>query len=126
MVTFDERAKTYQDEVEQSIAFAGVRHSYVTAHKVEHLLQISSRLVGPPSEQSMLDVGGGVGWTDALLVDRVGQLDGIDVSTESIERAAVANPRVRYKAFDGSVFPLPDASVDVAFAICVLHHVVPE
>jgi SAM-dependent methyltransferase len=126
MVTFNERADTYQNEVEQSIAFAGVSHADITAHKVEHLLRICARLIGPPSKQRILDVGCGVGLTDALLVDRVGELHGIDISPESIERARLANPAVRYTAFDGTVFPLPDASVDAAFAICVLHHVPPE
>ncbi len=74
----------------------------------------------------MLDVGCGVGVTDGLLVDRVGSLHGIDISPESVAEAAVANPTARYTAFDGSAFPLPDAGIDLAFAVCVLHHVTPE
>lgn len=126
MVTFDGRADAYQGQVEQSIAFARVSHTYVTAQKAEHLLRICARLIGPPSKQRMLDVGCGIGLTDSFLAERVGDLHGIDISAESIERATLANPRVRYTAFDGLRFPVADASVDIAFAICVLHHIPPE
>jgi SAM-dependent methyltransferase len=83
-------------------------------------------LVGPPADQRVLDVGCGVGVTDSLLAPHVGALHGIDVSAESVALAAAKNPSARYAAFDGTTFPLPDASVDLAFAICVLHHVAPD
>ena len=34
-----------------------------------------------------------------------------------------ANPTVRYQAYDGKTLPYDDASVDLAFAIRVMHHV---
>jgi SAM-dependent methyltransferase len=126
MVSFDEHAQTYRGSVERSIAFAKVDHMHVTARKVDHLFGLCTRLVGPPREQYLLDVGCGVGVTDSLLVGNVGRLDGIDTSAESVARAAELNPTAHYTSFDGAVFPLADASVDVAFAICVLHHVPPE
>jgi SAM-dependent methyltransferase len=51
---------------------------------------------GPAEQFSFLDVGCGVGLTDALLGDRVGTLYGVDAARDAI---------------------------DVAFAICRLHHV---
>jgi SAM-dependent methyltransferase len=126
MTAFDPHAQAYQQEVERSIAFAKVDHTEVTARKVEHLLALCNALVGPAAGQRVLDVGCGIGLTDSLLVDHVGSLQGIDVSEESVARAAETNPTARYTVFDGSTFPLADGSVDLAFAICVLHHVEPE
>jgi SAM-dependent methyltransferase len=126
MVSFDQHADAYRNEVERSIAFAKVDHEQVTERKVEHLLALCERLLGPSREQRLLDVGCGVGLTDSLLTGRVGSLHGIDLSPESVARAAATNPSASYTAFDGSTFPLPDESVDLAFAVCVLHHVPPE
>lgn len=126
MAAFDRHAESYRTDVAESIAFANVDHRLVTERKVEHLLELCTRLVGPPSAQRVLDVGCGVGVTDGLLVDRVGSLHGIDISPESIAEAAFANPAARYTAFDGTTFPVDDASVDLAFAVCVLHHIPPD
>jgi ubiquinone/menaquinone biosynthesis C-methylase UbiE len=123
MTAFDERASTYQSEVQRSIAFANVDHADVIARKVQHLLALCSIMLGPPRQQRVLDVGCGIGLTDALLVGQVRELHGIDISPESVERARASNPCVRYTSFDGRAFPLADASIDLAFAICVLHHV---
>jgi SAM-dependent methyltransferase len=126
MVSFDKHVDSYSDEVARSIAFANVDHLHVTTRKVEHLLAVCTGLLGSPREQRVLDVGCGVGLTDRLLVDQVGSLHGIDISADSVAEAARTNPAACYTAFDGSTFPLADASVDLAFAICVLHHVPPE
>jgi SAM-dependent methyltransferase len=37
-----------------------------------------------------------------------------------LERAAATNPRVRYELYDGHTLPFDDASVDLAFAVCVV------
>lgn len=124
--SFDAFASTYQAEVDQSIAFAGVDHEDMTARKAEHLIALCSRLLGPADEQRVLDVGCGVGVTDGFLHDRVGSLTGIDVSSESVAMAAAANPSATYRTFDGGAFPLEDETFDLAFAICVLHHVEPR
>ena len=124
-MSFDQHADSYQESVEASIAFAKVDHAFATECKARHLLSLCSRLLGPPSELRLLDVGCGVGLTDALLVDKIGRLHGIDVSVESVERAAATNRSAHYAGFSGDAFPLPDESVDLAFAICVLHHVEP-
>lgn len=125
MVSFDEHAEDYEDQIGRSIAFANLDHTQVTQRKVEHLLALTARLLGPPCEQRVLDVGCGIGLTDRLLVDEVESLHGIDTSAESVDRAAATNPSARYTPFDGATFPLADESVDLAFAICVLHHVAP-
>ncbi len=73
-----------------------------------------------------LDVGCGVGVTDAHLAGRFAELQGVDTSEEAIRRAAAANPGVLYRAYDGDRLPYEDETFDLAFAICVMHHVDPE
>jgi SAM-dependent methyltransferase len=74
----------------------------------------------------VLDVGCGVGTTDAHLTGRFASVHGVDISAASIGQAAAANPAVGYEVYDGARLPFDDASLDVAFAACVLHHVEPE
>jgi SAM-dependent methyltransferase len=84
-----------------------------------------TRRVGDPSQLTVLDVGCGVGVTDRYLVDRFAHVVGVDIFQGVLERATAANPLAEYKLYDGLTLPLADRSVDVAFAICVVHHVPP-
>ena len=56
----------------------------------------------------------------------MGALLGVDTSREAVERARSTDPSVWYSAYDGDRFPFEDTSVDLAFAICVFHHVPPR
>jgi SAM-dependent methyltransferase len=122
---FDAFADHYGDAVQRSIAFAGHDHEYFTRRKAEHLLDVVSRRLGQPAELRALDVGCGVGGTDAFLVDRFAGVEGVDTSEAAIRRAAEANSAVAYRAYDGRRLPYEDERFDVAFAICVVHHVQP-
>ena len=48
---------------------------------------------------------------------------GVDVSQRMVERAREANPSASYECYDGRRLPFEAGSFDLAFAICVLHHV---
>ncbi len=122
---FDRHASDYRESVERSVAFAGKDVDFYAERKAVHLLDLVRRHLGPPAGLRALDVGCGVGVTDALLVDEFAALEGIDVAGEAVKVAIERNPRASYRSYDGDRFPLGDASVDVAFAICVLHHVPP-
>ncbi len=122
---FDPIAATYSDTVEQSIAFAGTEHEFFTRRKVEHLLALCTDLVGDPRNATLLDVGCGIGLTDRLLHHRVGRLYGIDLAHEAVARAAASGSGTHYLSTGAPAIALRDASVDLAFAICVLHHVPP-
>ena len=123
MSEFDANADTYADEVQAAISFSGVEADLFTRRKAALLLDATARLLGDPAGLRFLDVGCGVGSTDAHLVDHVGSLEGVDLAAAAIEVARRENPGVSYEAYDGSALPQADASVDVAFAICVAHHV---
>jgi SAM-dependent methyltransferase len=124
--TFDAYADDYRDVVQRSIAFSGVEQELFTRRKTRHLLDVVRRRLGPPGEARALDVGCGVGLTDAYLVGRFGVLEGTDVSADAVRRAAEANPSVRYTLSEGDSLPYDDARFDLAFAFCVLHHVPPD
>ena len=73
-----------------------------------------------------LDVGCGVGALHPYVKPLFSTLCGCDISTESIARAREENPGVAYAAYSGPSLPYADATFDLAFAVCVAHHVPPE
>jgi SAM-dependent methyltransferase len=123
---FDSYKETYVDEVEKSIHFIGQDHDFFTRAKARHLLEIAAAELGDPAQLTVLDVGCGPGETDVHLVQHVRELHGVDVSAELVERAAQTNPAATYTAYDGDRLPYEDGRFDLAFAICVVHHVPPE
>jgi SAM-dependent methyltransferase len=88
------------------------------------LLELA-RCLGPPDELRALDVGCGVGLTDAYLGE-LGSVVGVDISPEVIRVAAETNPTVAYREYDGKRLPFDDGTFDLAFAICVVHHIPTE
>jgi SAM-dependent methyltransferase len=122
---FSGSADDYRRAVTASVSFSGQDVDYFAERKAEHLVRFVDQALGAAAASTVLDVGCGVGTTDAHLTGRFASVDGVDVSVASIEQAAAANPSVRYQAYAGDRLPFADASFDVAFAACVFHHVVP-
>lgn len=122
---FDSHADSYREAVEDSISFSGLELDFFARRKAALLLDLAVRRIGDPAGLVLLDVGCGVGVTDGFLVDHVGRLLGVDTSREAVVRAQAENPAVSYSAYDGDRLPYDDESVDMAFAICVFHHVPP-
>jgi ubiquinone/menaquinone biosynthesis C-methylase UbiE len=121
---FDAYNRTYSDKVNEAIGFSGLKVDFFTRAKAEELLRLIAKHGGVAAERaSVLDVGCGVGNYHALLGPRFSALSGVDVSTACIDEARRSHPGVTYESFDGTSLPFPDASFDVAFAICVFHHV---
>ena len=122
---FDRFDQTYEAELDDAIAFAGQEHGFYVDAKARRLLELAQRRVGDTRTLRLLDVGCGVGLTDARLLPHVGELHGVDVSQGMIERARAANPQASYEVYDGARLPFRDGELDVSVAICVLHHVDP-
>ena len=122
---FDRYRETYEAAVEDAIGFAGQEHSFYVEAKARRLLELARRRLGPEPPRA-LDVGCGVGLTDGWLLPHVASLHGVDVSEGMVERAREANPAAAYEVYDGTRLPYADASFDLVFAICVLHHVEPR
>lgn len=125
MSEFDRVGEAYEELVEDSIAFAGREHEFYLRAKADALVDVVRRLVGEPSTVRAVDVGCGDGSFDRLLPP-FARLEGVDPSSEMIEVARRRNPRASYSIADGTALPYADGEFDVAFAVCVLHHVEPE
>jgi len=116
----------YREEVQDSISFTGASHEFFMRVKAERLVISARALLGDLSGRKALDVGCGMGLTDAFLTGAFGEVHGVDLFPKVIRAAKKANPKARYKVYGGERLPYPDGAFDVAFAICVLHHVPPS
>jgi SAM-dependent methyltransferase len=125
-VIFESYKDTYRQEIQKSIDFAGQDLDFFTEVKVSRLLSLTRKFVGQPNKLNILDVGCGVGITDFYLTSQFKKVYGIDLSRGVVNKAAVLNPKASYKFYSGKKLPYADNSMDVTFAICVMHHVVPE
>lgn len=122
---FDRYEASYSDAVNRSISFAGTDVDFFARLKTDDLLAVAARRLGSLQEVEALDFGCGTGIADTLLSGHFGRLHGVDVSSGLINAARAANPDVEYKHYDGEILPYEADSFDLAFAICVLHHVDP-
>jgi SAM-dependent methyltransferase len=122
---FDPYRETYRDEVQKSIDFIGRDHSFFVQVKADYLRDLARRSLGDPKSLRVLDVGCGTGETDTFLADDFAALEGVDVSEGVIATARERNPRLAYSVYDGERLPYEDGSFDLAFTICVVHHVPP-
>lgn len=121
---FDAFAETYDSDVRHSLY--GLKPDYFTKVKAGFTIDLVDRHFGASAEVDALDIGCGIGNYHALLGRRFRTLTGTDVSRASLGRAAARNAGVDYRHYDGQRLPAPDQSFDVAFAICVMHHVPPR
>ena len=125
-IVFESYKDTYRQEIQKSIDFAGQDLDFFTEVKVSRLLSLTRQFVGNPKKLDILDVGCGVGITDYYLTSQFKKVYGIDLSRGVVNKAATLNPKASYKHYGGKKLPYADNSMDVTFAICVMHHVVPE
>ncbi len=123
---FERHKDTYRQEIQKSISFIGQGLDFFTQVKVDCLLDLTRRYVGAPPRLKILDVGCGVGITDRFLTPHFRKLHGLDLSPGVVRKAKQLNPRASYRRYAGGTFPYPSHSMDVTFAICVMHHVLPE
>ncbi|MGU3540705.1 class I SAM-dependent methyltransferase [Methylobacterium sp. A54F] len=120
---FDAYADAYGAAVQASIDFAGLPHDFYLRAKALLLADVIAREGG--RFESCLDVGCGVGALHPHLAGLFRHLAGVDVSQESIARAAASNGLSSYRTYDGRALPYADGSFDLALTSCVMHHVPP-
>jgi ubiquinone/menaquinone biosynthesis C-methylase UbiE len=122
---FDSYNRTYDSTVNSATAFSGLKVDFFTRAKAQYLVRILTERFGDISRIDLLDVGCGIGNLHPFLTKAVHTITGVDVSSECIATARERNPSVDYRLYEGSRLPFGDASFDVAFTICVMHHVPP-
>jgi SAM-dependent methyltransferase len=120
---FDKYDRTYSDEIDKAIGFVGQSHSFYMEVKAERLIGLAVREFGDVSKLKMLDVGCGVGLMSRLLVGSGAELHGIDIARDAVKVAREEVPDGHFRAYDGRRIPFRDNTFDVAFAVCVIHHV---
>ena len=123
LTEFDQFSDSYERQLDDVIKFSGRDRTFYTRVKARWILDFARRRVGEPRELAALDIGCGVGLTVSALAGGFGNVSGVDISEGMIERAIERDPAVDYRVYDGSRLPHGDASFDVVFTICVLHHV---
>ena len=120
---FDPFSDAYDQAVNESIAFSGLKVDYFARVKAAYLLDLIAEAGLDAKTAALLDIGCGIGNYHPLLIDHVGSIAGTDVSSASLAEAGRRNPRVAYRHSTGETLPYADASFDVAFTVCVMHHV---
>jgi SAM-dependent methyltransferase len=120
---FDRYSNSYDQAVNKAISFSGLKVDFFTKAKVDYIDQLVSRHFQAATPPAILDVGCGVGNTLSLLADKYPRLAGVDISSGCIAAATERMPKVDLATYDGIHLPHADGSFDVAFAICVFHHV---
>ena len=120
---FNQFACSYGSEVDRVTAFSGRPQDYYAKFKAELILEMASAQSGELASVEALDVGCGVGITDAHLKEHFGHICGVDTSSESIAEAQTRNPAAEYLHYSGGALPYEDDRFGVTFAICVFHHV---
>jgi SAM-dependent methyltransferase len=122
---FDAYENTYRDEVQSSIDFSGLPHSFFISAKADLIGEIVKTRLAGNDKPAALDIGCGIGTFHPPIRNLFGRLCGVDVSANCVDRARRENPDVEYKTYEGGILPYGDAEFDFTITICVMHHVPP-
>jgi len=120
---FDDFKNDYSEELDKSISFSGQDSDFFTERKAHIIVEIAKRHLGETANLQVLDLGSGTGVTDSFLTPHMTKLSGAEVSPGVIETASTRNPTVSYRIYDGLTLPFDNATFDLVFTICVVHHV---
>ena len=123
---FNSRSTHYNDDVDASVSFSGLKANFFTKTKAEYFLEYIRKDIGDPRDLDVLDLGCGIGVFEGLFHNTFKKLSGIDVSSSSLEIAKKSCENAEFFLYDGGGLPFADNSFDVVFTICVMHHVPPE
>lgn len=119
---FDDYESNYQDVVQDSIAFSGLKHDFFLSAKVDILARLFASHFG--SEKPRLaDIGCGVGAMHKDLAGICASISGSDVSASCLAKARAAHPANTYAIAEGAGLPWSSRAFDAALAVCVFHHV---
>lgn len=124
---FDPYADRYRELHAESVRVSGDEPAYFAAYKARYMAgSLGTEAALRPLD--LLDFGCGIGGSIPHLATCFpeARLYGVDVSGESLDRARQAHPGAVFSLIEGNRLPLDDASVDVAMAACVYHHIAPE
>jgi len=123
---FDQYRDTYETLIDDALKFSGADQRFFTQLKANLLNPLFEKLALPGRPLKALDVGCGHGLIHPLLKGPAGtEIVGVDVAADVIDWARTHRPEFTYEAYDGEHLPFQGGQFDVAFTICVMHHVPP-
>jgi SAM-dependent methyltransferase len=124
---FDKFADAYQAMHKTGIRMSGEEPEYFAEYKIADIARQFERLHGSkPSGLEILDFGAGVGGSIPFVSRYFAgcNLKCLDPSERSLEIAEARYPKAAtYHPFDGRTIPFGDGSFDIAYAMCVFHHI---
>lgn len=121
---FDKFADEYRAMLADTIRASGESPEYFSRYKIRHTADWCARHAHPVA--TILDFGAGTGNSIPYFREFFprSMLTATDVSAKSLEIAGQRFPgQALLVPFDGARLPFPDASFDLAFTACVLHHI---
>lgn len=122
MVNFDDYAKEYRDIHNKNLNITGLSSDYFAENKVKIVANETYEL----NEYKILDIGCGDGKLEEYMIKYFNyyEVDGIDISSESIEQAKKKNIRnSKFFVYDGQKIPFKDCTYDIILISGVLHHI---
>lgn len=125
-VKFDDYADSYRDEVQSSIDFIGQDVDFFHELKADKLIELAKRFFPDYKNIKLLDIGCGIGLIDFRIKKDFQNLFGVDIEEQTVKKAVERNPEVNYRVYDGLKLPFNDNTMDMAFAVNVVHHVPPQ
>lgn len=127
MSEFDAYKDSYAKQINQAIRFSGQNLDFFTKAKCDIIVGRSAALLGGRASR-VLDVGCGHGLIHRFLKEAMPEaaIHGIDIASSVIDEAKKNNEGIDYSVFDGKNIPFDRGVFDIAYTICVLHHVPPH
>lgn len=123
---FDGFAGSYCDILDSDLKLAGEDTDLFARIKVERMLEVCRRELGPSSSLAFLDVGCGTGVAEPHLHPHAARVVGADISGKMVQAARQRCPEAEFVHHELAGLPFEDGSFDVTFCFCVLHHVPPD
>ena len=124
-VRFGNYVETYEKEIQSSIGFIGQDHDFFIKVKADLITGIAAANFTQYNDINVLDIGCGIGLIDHHLSTVFRNLHGVDIEDSVVEKARKFNSGVKYSHYSGTSLPFNDSSMDLVFAINVMHHVPP-
>jgi SAM-dependent methyltransferase len=121
---FDRYAESYTDMHAQSVRMSGEEPDYFAGMKLDFVARNAALSQREPVD--FLDFGCGIGGSLGHIarVAPGARIKAADISNDSVMLAKASHPNVEFGLIDDRI-PFEEASVDIAMAACVFHHIEP-
>ena len=119
---FDQFSKNYDDILNAQLKGVGGNSTYFAFYKVKIVADNEAK----KENLNILDFGCGVGNSSEFFhqLFPTAQIQGIDVSAESIKTAQEKSiQNCTFQTLEGLTLPFPDQSIDLVFTSMVFHHI---